>query len=192
MSTMRTVLTLVYAASIVTALDMARITSLRETPRLRDLPPAGTGAPQFLDGEDWIVTSADGTVGPFAGYVPGDLVTDLQIAGVINDPIYNQTWLDWQYEGKAAPIWDAQDFTYTKTFDANAALLSAGTIVQLTFDGNKMAADVTLNGVPLGFTNDMFLRTVFDVTSALKATDNLLTVRFTTSGDVRNEAGRWP
>ena len=67
-----------------------------------------------------------------------------------------------------------------------------GTTVQLTFDGNKMAADVALNGVPLGFTNDMFLRTAFDASAALKPTGNVLTVTFTTSKDVRNEAGRWP
>jgi beta-galactosidase/beta-glucuronidase len=115
-----------------------------------------------------------------------------QLAGFLADPIFNQTWLDWQYEGKSAPLWDIQNFTYTKTFDADATLLVPGTTVQLTFDGNKMAADVALNGVPLGFTNDMFLRTAFDASAALKPTGNVLTVTFTTSKDVRNEAGRWP
>jgi hypothetical protein len=55
-----------------------------------------------------------------------------------------------------------------------------------------MAADITLNGAPLGFANDMFLRTTFDATGALKAAGNVLEVTFTTSADARNEAGRWP
>jgi len=169
----------------------ARIAALRETPRLRDAPPAGGAPPQYLDGEDWLVTSADGRV-ETAGYVPGDLLTDLQLGGLMGDPIYDQNWLAWQYAGAAAPPWDAQNFTYTKTFDADAALLAPGTAVALTFDGVKMAADVVLNGAPLGLANDMFLRTAFDVTALLKPVGNVLTVTFTTSADVRNEAGRWP
>lgn len=169
----------------------ARILSIRETPRLRDVPPAGSGASQYLDGEDWTVVSADGAVS-IEGFVPGDLVTDLQLAGVMGDPIYDQNWLSWLYDKKSAPLWDATNFTYTKIFDADAALLDAGMLVQLTFDGVKMAADVSLNGIYLGFTNDMFLRTVFDATAALRAKDNVLSVTFTTSSDPRNEAGRWP
>jgi beta-galactosidase/beta-glucuronidase len=169
----------------------ARILAIRETSRLRDVPPAGSSASQYLDGEDWVVKSADGVV-DIEGFVPGDLITDLQLAGVMGDPIYDQNWLTWLYDKESAPLWDNSNFTYTKTFDADTALLVAGTVAQLTFDGVKMAADVSLNGVYLGFTNDMFLRTVFDVTSALRAKDNVLTVTFTTSSDPRNEAGRWP
>ena len=169
----------------------SRIAALRETPRLRDAPPVGTGAAQYLDGEDWLVTSADGSV-TIAGYVPGDLITDLQLGGVMGDPLYDQNWLTWQYDGKAAPLWDAQNWTYMKTFDTDAALLRAGTGVALTFDGVKMAADVVLNGVSLGTANDMFLRVAFDVAPLLRAHNNVLSVTFTTSDDPRNSAGRWP
>jgi beta-galactosidase/beta-glucuronidase len=172
-------------------IERTRIASLRETSRLRDPSPAGSAPPQYLDGEDWIVSSADSVVN-IAGYVPGDLITDLQIGGVIGDPIYDQNWLLWAYANESAPLWDSQPFTYTKTFDADASLLTAGVSAQLTFDGVKMAADVALNGISLGFTNDMFLRTVFDATAALRAKNNILTVTFTNSLDVRNQAGRWP
>ena len=176
----------VYLPSVVTAFDV----SSRETARLRDLPPVGTGSPQYLDGEDWIVSSADGSF-TTAGYVPGDLITDLQLGGIIGDPIYNQNWLEWLYANQSSPIWDAQVWIYKKTFDASANLLD-GSTVQLTFDGVKMAADVVLNGISLGYTNDMFLRTVFDVTQSLKAFNNTLTVTLSQYADVRNEAGRWP
>ena len=174
-----------------TPAERARIAALRETPRLRDAPPAGAFSPQYLDGEDWVLTSADGKV-ETAAYVPGDILTDLQLGGLMGDPIYDQNWLQWLYNKESAPMWDAQDWTYAKTFDADAALLAPGTLVHLTFDGVKMAADVVLNGVTLGFANDMFLRTEFDATAALRARNNTLTVTFTTSADVRNEAGRWP
>ena len=55
-----------------TPAERARIAALREVPRLRDAPPVGAAPPQYLDGEDWLVTSADGAVST-AGYVPGDL-----------------------------------------------------------------------------------------------------------------------
>jgi hypothetical protein len=175
------------SASVTLAVNLSLI---RETDRLRDAPPVGTGSPQYLDGEDWLVTSADGSIST-AGYVPGDLITDLQLGGIMGDPIYNQNWLEWLYANQSAPLWDSQLFTYTKTFDADANLVD-GSTVQLTFDGVKMAADVVLNGVSLGFTNDMFLRTVFDVTQTLKPTNNTLTIAFAFYSDSRNEAGRWP
>lgn len=170
--------------------ERARIAGLRDTASLRDQPVAGTGSAQYLDGEDWVITSADGKVGPLQGYVPGDLLTDLQLSGVIGDPIYEQNWLQWQYDGEAAPLWDAQNFTYTKTFDSNIS--PTGNTIWLFFDGVKMAADINLNGIALGTANDMFLRVSFDVTSTLRATGNVLTVTFSTSSDVRNGAGRWP
>jgi hypothetical protein len=68
----------------------ARIAALRETHRLRDAPPVGGAPPQYLDGEDWIVTSADGAIST-AGSVPGDLITDLQLGGLMGDPIYVRT-----------------------------------------------------------------------------------------------------
>jgi len=177
-------------ALALTSASASDLSLIRETERLRDAPPVGTGTPQYLDGEDWVVSSADNVI-TTAGYVPGDLITDLQSGGIIGDPIYNQNWLEWLYANQSAPLWDSQPFTYTKNFDADANLLD-GSIVQLTFDGVKMAADVVLNDVSLGFTNDMFLRTVFDVTQSLRAKNNTLTVTFALYSDARNDAGRWP
>jgi hypothetical protein len=54
-----------------------------------------------------------------------------------------------------------------------------------------MVSEAYLNGVFLGFTADQFLRYSFDVSSALKATGNVLTVVFTQFNDPRNSEERW-
>jgi hypothetical protein len=56
--------------------------------------------------------------------VPGDLITDLQAAGLVGDPLYELNWLN-------SSIWDANTWTYTTTFTAPAG---AGTSL-LVFDG---------------------------------------------------------
>jgi hypothetical protein len=49
-----------------------------------------------------------------AAAVPGDLITDLQLGGVIGDPLYEQNFRD--------PVWDSGNYTYTLAFAAPAAL----------------------------------------------------------------------
>ncbi len=57
---------------------------------LVDEPMASAaGPPQYLDGPGWTVSNGALTVG---ARVPGDLLTDLQVAGVIGDPLFEDNF----------------------------------------------------------------------------------------------------
>ena len=66
-------------------------------PGLRDHPIESAKAPTYLDGQ-WTATSGAplGSAPPInisvPAWVPGDLLTDLQKAGVIPDPWLDITW----------------------------------------------------------------------------------------------------
>ena len=50
--------------------------------------PIQTGiAPQYLDGEGWLLSNTNGSIVVGAS-VPGDIVTDLEANNVIGDPIF--------------------------------------------------------------------------------------------------------
>ena len=100
--------------------------------------------------------------------VPGDIITDLQRAGVIGDPLYELNWLN-------SSIWDATVWEYSLSFTATAAQLAA-TETLLVFDGIKMGANVTLNGVALGTATDQFLRYEYAVRKLLGASCGLAVV----------------
>ena len=146
--------------------------------------PIAADATQYLDGVDWTVTDSTGKVPTFGGSVPGDLLTDMQAAGVIGDPLYELV-----FRGN---LWDISNYSYSTTFMVDPAVASAAQ-QRLVFDGIKMAADITLNGVSLGAVDNQFLRFSYDVSSMLVygPTPNVLTVAFTTSKDARNLPGRW-
>ena len=90
----------------------------------------------------------------------------------------------------AIPLWDASNWTYSTAFDLTPAS-ATGQDVWLVFDGVKMAADVFLNGVYLGFTNDQFLRYTWSVKKYLQPTGNVLQLTFATSLDPRNTEARF-
>ena len=113
--------------------------------------------------------------------VPGDLITDLQRAGAIGDPLYELNF--------KSLAWDAT-FTYRLAFDASAALLAAPAR-WLVLDSVKMGAWVWLNGRFLGAVADQFLRYEFDVSAVLEPTDNELLVTFPPSNHALNDEARW-
>ena len=143
-------------------------------------------------GASWFVSS---TVWKIAvpATVPGDLLTDLQRAGVIGDPWRELNFLNTTTPGaQGAPIWDVGQWEYAASVTPDAAVaaaLAAGGTATLVFDGVKMAADVLWNGAPLGCVNDQFLRFSFDVNVLPGAND--LRVNFSTSRDERNKEGRF-
>ncbi len=145
-------------------------------------PSLGSAATQFLDGEAWEV--AGGNI-RCAGSVPGDLITDLQRAGIIGDPLYELNFL--------SPVWDRSNFSYSTTFVLASDVVGQQQLL-LSLDGVKMVADVTLNNHSLGYIDNAFLRFVYPVTSLVhrNGQSNTLTVTFTTSNDTRNKPGRWP
>lgn len=150
---------------------------------LVDDPVVGTNnLIQYLDSESWIVTNnANITI---EATVPGELITDLQVSGIIGDPYYETNWLQ--------PVWDTGNFTYIRTFDIDPSLLPYKDSLYIVFDSLKMAGDVILNGqYIISPFNDEFLRYISPVGSLLQATNNTLQVVFTTSSDIRNIEGRW-
>ena len=102
--------------------------------------------------------------------VPGDLVTDLERAGIVNDPL-----LDTNFQNATA--WAGPTWTYSKQFSLPPALAAPETAVLLVFDGIKQGAHIELNGKWLGNATNQHRRWVFEV-GALVATANLLTVTF--------------
>ena len=91
--------------------------------------------------------------------VPGDLITDLQLAAIIGDPLYELNWLN-------SSIWDATTWTYSLNFTATAQQLGSAESL-LVFDGIKMGATISLNGIQLGNATDQFLRYSFPVQKIL-------------------------
>jgi len=150
--------------------------------------PIAADTVTYLDGADWALASATVPVGTVNANVPGDLLTDLAAAGVIATPLYELNF-------KNASIWDNNTWTYTKTFTATPAMLAAmnpatpSTDVLFVFDGIKMGANISLNGVPLGAAVDQFLRYELSAKAAgaklLSGTNaNVLTVSFDPSINV--------
>jgi hypothetical protein len=103
------------------------------------------------------------------GTVPGDLITDLQNAGLIGDPLYELNWLN-------SSIWDQNEWTYSKSTTLPAAtrtrLASAASTMLLVFDGVKMGAKISVNGASIGMTSDEYRRYEFTVPSSLIDSNN--------------------
>ncbi len=112
--------------------------------------------------------------------VPGDLITDLERAGLLGDPLFSQNWRT------QAHLWNSTTWTYTKTFSTPFSPLPS---TQLVFDGIKMVADLFLNGVSLGDVTDQHMRYTFEVGGLLHPVggpENYLEVKF----PVQSEEGR--
>ena len=115
--------------------------------------------------------------------VPGDIISDLQRAGLhsppfeTNSPLFETEWLN----RSARALWQApnRNWTYSKRFVAPVDT------AYLVFGGVKMGAHVTLNGVSLGAVVDQWLRYTFPVRALLKPAgeENLLEVAFTNALD---------
>ena len=120
--------------------------------------------------------------------VPGDLITDLQAASLVGDPLYELNFMN-------ATMWDSYVWTYSTAFTMAADRLdrirAAGGSHLLIFDGVKMGANVKLNGKLVGRTTDQFLRYEFPLDGTLLQAGvgaNTLTVEFDPSIDCQ---GRW-
>ena len=98
-----------------------------------------------------------------AASVPGDIITDLETAGLVGDPLVELNFLN------ESAAWTNHTWTYRTEFttaDA-AAAAAAGDAYMLVFDGVKMGADVKVNGVLLGTVTDQFLRSSFPLNAGV-------------------------
>lgn len=98
--------------------------------------------------------------------VPGCVHTDLIAAGVLGD-------LFWRDNNRQAQWIENEEWDYCCTFDATPDKDAA-----LIFEGLDTYAEITLNGVCLGKTDNMFLEHRFDVSGMLRESKNELRVHF--------------
>ena len=151
-------------------------------------PPPGTAA---TDSCLWTVSSASSQLVDLAASVPGDLISDLQMNGVIDDPWHETNFLD------NSSVWERPiDWTYRRNFTLPTGALS-GSRLLLVLDSVKMGATVRLNGARLGMTTDQFLRYEFDITDIIKSSGsaNILELAFdpsiSTAGRFMPCTGGW-
>lgn len=154
--------------------------------------------PTYLDSASWVASSSAPSPLEIRATVPGDLITDLQLAGLIGDPLYELNW-------KNSTLWDTRTWVYSTTFSLDVASLAgiaAGTSdTLLVFDGVKMPSAVDVNGVAVGTTTNQFLRYEFSLAAAAAAgvtlaATNTLSVSFdpsvqTTEGRFMACSGGW-
>ena len=144
-------------------------------PKMRDYPMVGEKI-AYLDG-DWNATSNKGD--HISATVPGDILTDLQTAGRIQDPLFERNFLN-------NTEWIKKTWTYSKTFTADSDDVKNG--LSLVFEGIKMSASVHLNGKKIGQALDQFLRYDFILPSHdLRIGVNTIEVLF----DGGELDGRW-
>eukprot|EP00057_Strongylocentrotus_purpuratus_P006506 XP_011660980.1 PREDICTED: beta-mannosidase isoform X2 [Strongylocentrotus purpuratus] len=121
-----------------------------------------------LNGQ-WKVTNANGSVS-IPGQVPGSVHTALISAGILSDPYYR--FNDDLYKWVARDNW-----TYTFNFAVTSDFTNKHN-VKLVSKGLDTIADVTLNGILIGSSTNMFVHHVWDVKHAIKVGENVIQVAF--------------
>ena len=130
--------------------------------------------PSIAKGREACILPAAGPGHPLSikATVPGDLLTDLELAGQIGDPLYELNFQN-------ASIWDANVWTYTTTFGIDASTLAGDATSLLVFDGIKMGATIELDGHVVGVATDQWLRYSFPISKMLSpAASHELSVTF--------------
>ena len=102
--------------------------------------------------------------------VPGTVYTDMLREGKMEDPFWKDN------EDKALAMMD-EDYEYICTFGCEEELLEKEAVI-LQFQGLDTLADVTLNGVLLGSTDNMHRTWEFSVKQYLNKEENELKVYF--------------
>mmetsp|Transcript_13513 Transcript_13513/g.24201 ORF Transcript_13513/g.24201 Transcript_13513/m.24201 type:complete len:984 (-) Transcript_13513:1826-4777(-) len=92
----------------------------------------------------------------FVGHVPGDLLTDLERARVIGDPLYERNFKTESH------IWSKGNWSYEKVVDSKVCA-GGGNTCLLVLDGVKMGAVLRLNGKVVKRLRDQFLRYIVPI-----------------------------
>ena len=101
--------------------------------------------------------------------VPGNVELDLVRAGLEEDPFYAENLYNYRK-------YEFYQWWFVRTMDVPAEY--EGKKCVLRFDGVDTFADVFVNGIPVGSTDNMFIEHIMDVTSALRyGEENQLAVR---------------
>ena len=132
------------------------------------------------DGPEWHLSSSDsndstqlnGTAHSLSAQVPGDILTDLMRAGMIDNPYMDRNFITqrsvWmgppQYGNKSYDsdtIDSLQQRVRIWTYDCEIEIPHTSNTLVLVVEGIKMGATVKVNGVVLGEVTDQFLRHEF-------------------------------
>ncbi len=105
--------------------------------------------------------------------VPGTIHTDLFNIGLIPEPFYSDNENDLQWIGDS-------DWIYKTTFNLPENF-NLDRKTELIFEGLDTSAKIILNGIELGYTENMFRKYAFDVSHRLLTKKNVLQVEFTSS-----------
>ncbi len=102
--------------------------------------------------------------------VPGTVHTDLLAAGKIPDPFYRMNENEVQWIDKLC-------WVYRRTFNVPEAILHEEHAVAIA-DGLDTVANISINGMHVGSTHNMFVVHRFDVKSALRPGHNTIEIVF--------------
>ncbi|MFN8531121.1 MAG: glycoside hydrolase family 2 protein [Anaerolineae bacterium] len=102
--------------------------------------------------------------------IPGCVHLDLMREGKIPDPLYRDNETDLLWIGET-------DWQYSRTFNVLPELLAQPN-VRLVCKGLDTLATLTLNGMELGCTDNMYRTWEFDVKPMLRVGENTLVIRF--------------
>lgn len=92
--------------------------------------------------------------------VPGGVFSDLMAAGNIGDIFYERGDFDNRWVGES-------NWTYSRTFTVDEDVLNYQ-VVLLVFEGLDTFATVSINGVEVGTSSNMFVRYYFSVKQQLQ------------------------
>ncbi|XP_052427782.1 beta-mannosidase [Carassius gibelio] len=128
---------------------------------------ASLGADVISLNGKWQLMNSNSSVS-LSAEVPGCVHTALQRQGFISDPYYR--FNDLAYRWISLDNW-----TYTTSFSVPTHVRGKGKAV-LVFEGVDTVSTISLNGVTIGKTDNMFRRYDFEVTGMLKDEGNVLQV----------------
>ena len=132
-------------------------TALAAGTNLRVVPLNGAWQVAKAGTSDWIPAT-----------VPGCIHTDLLAAGKIPDPFYRDQEKEVQWVGET-------DWLFRRTFQVDEATLGHQKVL-LRCEGLDTLAAITVNGQPVGQTDNMFRTWEFDVKPLLKAGENQIEI----------------
>lgn len=157
-----------------TLLAACAVLQLANAQTLRDTPLGTSYPPLYLDGPTW--TASEPTLGlHIPATIPGDVITDLQRAAVIGDPWYELNFLD------NRTLWDGSThWAYATNVTLPPPGSPPGSTLLLVFEGIKMGARVSFNGIALGNVTNQFVRYTFPLPPAavVQGGGNLVEVTF--------------
>ncbi|ODN02454.1 Beta-mannosidase [Orchesella cincta] len=145
-----------------------------------------SAAEKYISGIERIILNADRTANVWTASgrnasngneisvgasVPGGIYSDLEDGGVLRSAVYREyNDLETRWVGRT-------NWTYSRTFTATSSILEKAEVV-LVCEGLDTIAQVFINDLLVGKSENMFVRYIFDIKSTLRVGENTLRVSF--------------